>query len=85
VHCSNYLNTVDENSPHIIGMASNEMWATGVTSATYSRPELRSHTKQGLLVWGRAKSNVNIMKHIVLIIPVIGKLYQMAQSPVNCG
>ena len=34
VHFSNNLITVDEDSPHIIGTAGNEMWATGGWSAT---------------------------------------------------
>ena len=33
-HLSNSLITVDEDSPHMIGTASNELWATGVWSAT---------------------------------------------------
>ena len=50
VHFSNHLVTLDQNSPHIIGTAGNEMWATGEWSATNSRPELRSCRSQGLLV-----------------------------------
>ena len=34
LHLSNSLITVDEDSPHMIGTASNELWATGVWSAT---------------------------------------------------
>ncbi len=34
VHFSNNLVTVDEDSPHIIGAAGNEIWATGGWSAT---------------------------------------------------
>jgi hypothetical protein len=34
VHFNNYLITVDQNSPHIIGTAGNEMWATGGWSTT---------------------------------------------------
>jgi len=33
-HLSNSLITVDEDSPHMIGTASNELWATGAWSAT---------------------------------------------------
>jgi ketosteroid isomerase-like protein len=33
-HLSNSLITVDEDSPHIIGTAGNELWATGAWSAT---------------------------------------------------
>ena len=33
-HFSNSLITVDEDSPHMIGTASNELWATGAWSAT---------------------------------------------------
>jgi ketosteroid isomerase-like protein len=35
IHFSNDLAPVDENSPHIIGTAGNEMWATGAWSATF--------------------------------------------------
>jgi uncharacterized protein (TIGR02246 family) len=34
LHLSNSLITVDEDSPHIIGTAGNELWATGAWSAT---------------------------------------------------
>ena len=34
VHLSNNLAPVDEDSPHIIGTAGNEMWATGKWSCT---------------------------------------------------
>ena len=34
VHVSNHLLTVDQNSPHSIGTAGNEMWETGVWSCT---------------------------------------------------
>jgi uncharacterized protein (TIGR02246 family) len=34
VHLSDNLVTVDADSPHIMGMAGNEMWATGAWSAT---------------------------------------------------
>jgi len=34
VHFSNLLLTVDQDSPHIIGTAGNEMWATGGWSET---------------------------------------------------
>ena len=34
IHLSNNLVTVDADSPHIIGTAGNEMWATGAWSAT---------------------------------------------------
>ena len=33
-HLSNSLITVDEDSPHMIGTAGNELWATGTWSAT---------------------------------------------------
>jgi hypothetical protein len=33
-HSSNNIATPDEDSPHIIGTAGNEMWATGRWSAT---------------------------------------------------
>jgi hypothetical protein len=33
-HFSNTLITVDQDSPHMIGTAGNEMWATGGWSAT---------------------------------------------------
>jgi hypothetical protein len=35
VRFSNDLAPVDEDSPHIIGTAGNEMWATGAWSATF--------------------------------------------------
>ena len=34
VHFSNHLGTVDQYSPHIIGTAGNEIWATGEWSPT---------------------------------------------------
>jgi ketosteroid isomerase-like protein len=34
VHVSNHLITVDQDSPHIIGTAGNEIWATGGWSET---------------------------------------------------
>src|ERR1700730_9537857 len=34
VHLSNNLSKADQNSPHIIGTAGNEMWATGEWSQT---------------------------------------------------
>ena len=34
IHLSNNLVTVDADSPHVIGRAGNEMWATGAWSAT---------------------------------------------------
>ena len=34
LHLSNEIVTVDEDSPHIIGTAGNEIWATGAWSAT---------------------------------------------------
>jgi quercetin dioxygenase-like cupin family protein/ketosteroid isomerase-like protein len=34
IHLSNNLAPIDEDSPHIIGAAGNEMWATGSWSAT---------------------------------------------------
>jgi ketosteroid isomerase-like protein len=34
VHLSNWLTTIDQNSPHVIGTAGNEMWETGEWSGT---------------------------------------------------
>jgi hypothetical protein len=34
-HFSNHLNQADQNSPHGIGTASNEMWAIGEFSQTF--------------------------------------------------
>jgi ketosteroid isomerase-like protein len=34
VHLSNWLTTIDQNSPHVVGTAGNEMWATGEWSGT---------------------------------------------------
>ena len=34
VHLSNWLTTIDQNSPHVIGTAGNEMWANGEWSGT---------------------------------------------------
>ena len=34
VHFSNHLLTIDQNSPHILGTAGNELWETGVWSCT---------------------------------------------------
>jgi hypothetical protein len=38
VHVSNHLITLDQDSPHIIGTAGNEIWATGGWSETIKDP-----------------------------------------------
>src|ERR1700733_5167914 len=50
VQLSENLAPVYDDSPHIIGTAGNQMWATGKYSVDCQRPELRSGHSQGLLV-----------------------------------
>jgi ketosteroid isomerase-like protein len=37
VHLSNWLTMIDQNSPHVLGTAGNEMWETGDWSGTIFR------------------------------------------------
>ena len=50
VQLSDNLAPVDDDSPHIIGTAGNQMWATGKYKFDCQRPELWSGSSQGLLV-----------------------------------